>query len=276
MNVLQAALLGLIQGLAEFLPISSSGHLLLAEKLLGIQEGGPLLTILLHLGTLIAVFAIFWRDWWEMLKNPFKNRVFWMLVLATLPAVVVALLFEKQIDDLFSGWFLGCSFLITALLLMAAELFSRRAVTGKHASKAADVRQVGVKQALVMGGMQAFAILPGVSRSGSTMVGGMWAGLNRSTAAKFSFMMSAPAILGSLVFEAKDLFGAEAAVLADGWLAPLVGIVVAAVCGFFAIRWMMNLVQRVSLKWFALYVAIVGVLVLVDQLFFGHFFQQLF
>lgn len=276
MNVLQAAILGLIQGLAEFLPISSSGHLMLAEKLLGIKEGGLLLTVLLHLGTLIAVFVIFWQDWWAMLKNPFKNRVFWMLVLATLPAVVVALFFEEQIDTLFSGWFLGCSFLITALLLMAAELFSRRSVTGKHASKAADVRQVGVKQALAMGGMQAFAVLPGVSRSGSTMVGGMWAGLNRSTAAKFSFMMSAPAILGSLVFEAKDLFGAEAIAFTGGWLAPLVGIVVAAVSGFFAIRWMMNLVQRVSLKWFALYVAIVGVFVLVDQLFIGRFFEKLF
>ena len=274
MNILQAILLGLVQGLAEFLPISSSGHLLLAQKLLGLEEPGMLLTVLLHVGTLAAVLAIFWRDWWAMLKNPFKNHVFWMLVVATLPAVAAALLLEEQIDALFTGWFLAPSFLITAALLLAAELSTRH----RHARRAArrvEVEKVTLWQALGMGAMQAVAILPGVSRSGATMVGGMWGGLNRGTAAKFSFMMSVPAILGSLVFDVKDLFGAEAAVFTGGWLTPLVGVVVAALSGFLAIRWMMRLVQRVSLKWFALYTALVGALVLADQLFWGHFFTKL-
>ncbi|MDR3051411.1 MAG: undecaprenyl-diphosphate phosphatase [Oscillospiraceae bacterium] len=274
MSVLQAVILGIVQGLAEFLPISSSGHLLLAERLLGVRQGGMLLTVLLHAGTLVAVLAVFWRDWLVMLRNPFKNRVFWLLVLATLPAVAVALLFEKQIDALFTGWFLGFAFLITGGLLLAADVLPRRAGRGKHAARGADLAQVSTRRALLMGAMQAVAILPGVSRSGATLAGGLWSGLNRTTAAKFSFMMSAPVILGSLVLEAKDVLG-EGTALQGGWLAPLVGVAVAGVCGYLAIRWMLALVQRASLKGFALYVSILGLLVLADQLFFGLFFDKM-
>ncbi len=274
MNALQAAILGIVQGLSEFLPISSSGHLMLAQKLLGVQAPGMLLTILLHVGTLAAVLAVFWRDWWQMLKNPFKNHTFWMLVLATLPAVAAALLFEDQIEAVFSGWFLGLSFLVTAALLLTTEFIGKHATGGKHASQTANTDAVQTKHALAMGAMQAVAILPGVSRSGSTIVGGLWSGLNRATAAKFSFMMSVPAILGSLIFEMKDLFGTQSA-LSGGGFALAVGVVAAAVSGFLAIRWMLRLVQRTSLKWFALYVAIVGLLVLADQLFFGVFFDKI-
>ncbi len=275
MNAIQAAILGIVQGLSEFLPISSSGHLMLAQKLLGVQEPGMLLTILMHVGTLAAVLAVFWRDWWQMLKNPFKNHTFWMLVLATLPAVVAALLFEDQINALFTGWFLGISFLITAALLLTTEFIGKRAAQARHATQTADTGAVQNKHALAMGAMQAVAILPGVSRSGSTIVGGLWSGLNRATAAKFSFMMSVPAILGSLVFELKDLFG-DGSALSGGGFALAVGVVAAAVSGFLAIRWMLRLVQRTSLKWFALYVAIIGLLVLADQLFFHMFFDKMF
>jgi undecaprenyl-diphosphatase len=115
------------------------------------------------------------------------------------------------------------------------------------------------------------AILPGLSRSGSTIVGGMLSGLNRATATTFSFMMSAPIILGSLIFEIRDLFdmeGGVAAALPGGWLAPLIGVLAAAASGYFAIRWMLRLVQRVSLRWFALYTGVLGVLVLADRFVF--------
>lgn len=273
MNVIHAVVLGLIQGLAEFLPISSSGHLLLAQAAFGIPDASLLMTILLHVGTLAAVLTVFWRDWWEMLKNPFKNHVFWMLVLASLPALVAALLLGDMLDNLFANpathWYVGIFFLCTAALLVVAERFGRHPMpVGRHARKQ-DVGEVKTSQALAMGVMQGVALLPGVSRSGSTIVGGMLSGLNRATAAKFSFMMSVPAILGSLVFEGKDLIetGLSGA-FAEGWAAPLIGVVVAAVSGYLAIRWMLKLIQKVSLNWFALYVGVLGLLVLADHFFF--------
>ncbi len=273
MNLLQAIVLGVIQGLAEFLPISSSGHLLLAQAALGIPEPSLLLAILLHVGTLLAVLIVFWRDWWAMLKNPFKSRVFWMLVLASLPAMLVAVLLGDTLDALFAKpsmhWYLGIFFLITALLLVLAERFGRRSTPRGRHSRKLDVEDITTTQALAMGAMQGVALLPGVSRSGSTIVGGIFSGVPRSVATKFSFMMSVPAIVGSLIFETKDLLtGGEANLFADGWLMILISVLVAAVCGYAAIRWMLHLVRRASLNWFALYVAILGVLVLVDHFFF--------
>ncbi len=276
MTVLEAIILGIVQGLGEFLPISSSGHLVLAQNMLGMQEPSLLMTVLLHVGTLAAVLVVFWRDWWAMLKNPFKSNAFWMLVLATLPAVAVALLFGDAIDLFFADrtmhWYLGFFFLFTAVLLVAAESFTRQPTRGGRHSRKQVVDDVKPAQALTMGTMQAVAVLPGVSRSGSTIVGGILSGLDRSVAAKFSFMMSVPAILGSLVFEARDLLsGGTDAALSGGWLAPVIGVIVAAVCGWAAIRWMLALIQKASLKWFALYVGVLGLLVLADHFFFHLF-----
>jgi len=267
MDILQAAILGVIQGLAEFLPISSSGHLLLVQAAMDIPESFRLLmTVLLHGGTLAVVLAVFWRDWWEMLQNPFKSKVFWLLVLATLPAAALGALLNDRIDQLFADpWFVGVFFLCTAALLLLAEHFAKRP------ARKPDVGEVRTRNALAMGAMQGVALLPGLSRSGSTIVGGMLSGLDRVTATKFSFMMSAPIILGSLLFEVKDLFGMEggiAAAVPGGWLAPLVGMLVAAASGYFAIRWMLRLVQRVSLRWFALYTGALGALVLADRFVF--------
>lgn len=279
MHILQAIVLGIIQGLTEFLPVSSSGHLVLAQHLLGVQEPSLSMSILLHLGTLSAVMIVFWRDWLAMLRHPFKSHVFWMLVLATLPAVFSSLLLtdliEQQSGKYSSGLILGICFLFTALLLLLAEAWSsRRRVTGRHAKRPPpqDVADITPKQALGMGVMQGIAVLPGISRSGSTMVGGLFCGLNRTTAAKFSFMMSAPAIVGSVVFDLKDLVSGDSPVFADGWIAPVLGILVAGVVGYLAIRWMLRLLERVSLRVFALYVGIVGALVLLDSTVFHLFF----
>jgi len=271
-DILQAVILGIIQGLAEFLPISSSGHLALAQAAMVIPGSFRLLmTVLLHAGTLAVVLAVFWRDWWEMLKNPFKSKIFWLLALATLPAAALGVLLGKKIDGMFAdAWFVGIFFLCTAALLLAAEHFAKQPSKGRRARKP-GVNDVRTGQALAMGAMQGVALFPGLSRSGSTIVGGMLAGLNRATATKFSFMMSAPIILGSLVFEAKDLFELEGGIVGaipGGWLAPLIGVLVAAASGYFAIRWMLRLVQRVSLRWFALYTGALGALVLLDHFVF--------
>jgi len=196
----------------------------------------------------------------------------------TLPAAVAALVLGDAIETLFDDpamyWYVGIFFLCTGALLLVAERFARHPVpSGRHARKQ-DVNEVKIGQALVIGVMQAAAIPPGISRSGSTIVGGMLSGLNRATAAKFSFMMSVPAILGSLVFESRDLLrGGLSTVPTEGWIAPLVGVLVAAVSGYLAIRWMLRLVQRVSLSWFALYMGVLGSLVLIDHFFFHWVIQ---
>lgn len=272
--MLKTMLLGLVQGLTEFLPVSSSGHLVLFQKLLGMPETGLLLEILLHVGTLIAVLVVFWEDWWQMLRHLPTSRTFRLLVIATVPAVIVTLLLGDLLDAVFSGWFLGISFLITAALLFMSDWLSRR--TGSEARRhRTGVEDMRYQQALAMGVMQAVAVVPGISRSGATIVGGLASGVRRRTAAKFSFMMSAVATLGSLVFKLKDFIDAGSGAFEGGWAAAIAGMIVAGVSGYLAIRWMLSLIQRVSLKWFGLYTAVLGALVLLDQLAFGLVFDKI-
>ena len=262
MNVIQAALLGLLQGLGEFLPISSSGHLLLGRMLMGLTiDESPaykMLDILLHVGTLIPIIIVFWKDWWAILKNPFKSKTLLLLFIASMPTLVVKVIFDDFIDSCDTGWFLGVSFLMTAVFLLVSELVSSKKTNKKD--------KPGFFHAIVMGCMQGIALLPGISRSGSTLAGGLLSGLDRKAAAKFSFMMSAPAIAGALLLEGKDA-------IENGWISDLaltptiVGVVVAGVTGYLAIRFMLKLITKVSLNWFALYVAILGVMLLAMQLF---------
>ena len=262
MNIIEAALLGLLQGLGEFLPISSSGHLLLGRMLLGLTiDESPaykMLDILLHVGTLIPVIIVFWKDWWNILKNPFKSKTLLLLFIASMPTLVFKVVFDDFITGCDTGWFLGVSFLMTAVFLMVSEY-----VSSKMKSK---TDKPGFLHAIMMGCMQGVALLPGISRSGSTLAGGLLSGLDRKSAAKFSFMMSAPAIAGALLLEGKDA-------IENGWISDLavvptiVGVIVSAVVGYLAIRFMLKLITKVSLNWFALYVAILGVIFLAAQLF---------
>ena len=266
MSVLHGILLGLIQGLGEFLPISSSGHLLLARFFLGIQtdsDAMKMLDILLHVGTLIPVLIVFRKDWIDMILHPVKNKTLLLLVIASVPTLVIYLAAKMLFPsvhgfDVFnSGWFLGTSFLITAIFLLLCDRISFRNRNGSG--------KVGILQAVVMGIFQGIGLIPGVSRSGSTILGGVSTGLNRTTAANFSFMMSAPAIVGSLLMEGKD--AVENNYISQIELLPSVaGIIVAAVVGYFAIRFMLKLIAKVPLSWFALYLAVIGVIFLVLQL----------
>lgn len=266
MDVIFSAIMGIVQGLSEFLPISSSGHLIVAEKLLGLlgyQSGNNSLAfaVMLHLGTLIAVAVVFWQDWLDMLLHPIKNRTLLYLFIASLPALAVALLLGEHLDTLFEGWFLGVAFLITAAFLAVLQWLDERRAKAK-----AQRKEIAVKDTLIMGSFQAIALLPGVSRSGSTLLGGIAGGLSRKTAAKFSFMMSAPAILGSFLMEGKDAIetGGLDSLFSTN---TLVGLAFAAASGYLAIRYMLKLIQRISFYKFALYVFIVGVVVVIFQLF---------
>ena len=262
MSILEAAALGLFQGLAEFLPISSSGHLNLLQALFGVELDHQLLfNILLHVGTLVAVLIVFWKDWLNMLLHPIKDKTLLLLFIASLPALVAKVLFDKPLDYVEThNDLLGVCFLLTGLMLVLTQKWSMR-----NAKRKTEKNKVGVGEALAMGCLQAVGMLPGVSRSGSTIFGGVWAKLNRETAAKFSFMMSAPAIVGGLLSEVMDVVESGVSIGSD-LPAIVVGMVVAGVVGYFTIRFFMKLITRVSLNGFALYVTVLGVAVIVLQL----------
>ncbi|MBC8530264.1 undecaprenyl-diphosphate phosphatase [Gehongia tenuis] len=260
MDIWQAIILGVAQGLAEFLPISSSGHLVLLQQIFGIQESGLFFGVMLHVGTLIAVFVVFWKDIVAILKKPIQ-KLTGLLIVATVPAIIVGLFFKDTVEMLFAGKFLGWGFLVTAVVLFLSD----RIPEGKK-----NLEQMNGKNALIVGICQAIAIVPGISRSGSTIVGSLTQKLDRRSAARFSFLMSIPAILGSAVMEVKD-------VIVEGTggiplLPVLVGMAVSAVFGYIAIRAMLKIITNKKMKYFAIYVAVVGVFVLADQFIFHWFF----
>ena len=262
MNVWIAMLLGLIQGLTEFLPVSSSGHLLLLQEIFGVNEGAMFFTIMLHLATLVAVFVVYWEMIIELIKHPFQKTV-GMLLLATVPTVLIAILFKK-VEPFASfytatenGSFLGYGFLITSALLFSSDLLRQKNVKGR---KMKDMR---VGDALFIGAMQGVAILPSVSRSGGTIAGALYAGLNRKTAADFSFLMSIPAILGGALIEVPDAI--QSGMGGIHWTSLVAGMLVAGMTGYFAIKLMISAIKKKKLWGFAVYTAVLGILVIVDQ-----------
>ena len=253
MRVTEAVILGAIQGITEFLPVSSSGHLVLLQKLFGISEPALLFDTMLHVGTLAAVFAVLWQDILAILRRIIQPMTAF-LVLATIPTVIAALLFKGRIEAAFSsGAILGFAFLFTALSLLVSEYLSCRGGPARPAGRTA----MTWPDALVIGLCQAVALVPGVSRSGLTFSGGLSLGLDRELTARFSFLLSIPAILGALTLQVKDL--AEGGADGGVGVAPLIaGTLTAAFVGFFAVRFMLKIVKERSLKWFAAYVAALG------------------
>lgn len=262
MKLWHALLLGIVQGLCEFLPVSSSGHLLLTERLLGVGEdaGGAFFTVMLHVATLVAVCIVYRKQLLRILKKPFQKLTY-MLVIATLPTVAIALLFKKVepfesfYDAANEGLFLGVSFLVTAALLLITDYaFSR--------GKKRAMKEMTYVDAVLIGCMQAVGVLPGISRSGATVTGAAAADLSKDAAADFSFLMSVPAILGSLVLAVKDAMEAEGGL---GVSVPclLAGMLVAGVTGYFAVRFMLKLIKQRKLWGFSVYTAVLGVLVLI-------------
>lgn len=254
MNVFQAMLLGLVQGVTEFLPVSSSGHLILVRELLGLENQCLLFDVMLHLGSLGAVVIALRKEILGLFKPPFGKLG--MLVLATVPAAILGFLLSGAIETVFGGgrW-LFCTFALTAVLLIVTEIVSKRRKCPKP---------LGVRRAALMGVMQAVALLPGLSRSGSTVFGGIVSGGDREEVAKFSFLMSVPVILGSA---AVGLIGAATGTgsleLTVGWWETLCGAVAAFVSGFASVKLMTRVVVRANYKPLVVYLLALSVLSLV-------------
>lgn len=268
MVFLIAILLGLVQGLCEFLPVSSSGHLYLISKLtigaVGEDTFGSFFTVMLHVATLIAVLFVYREQVLAILRHPIQKLTL-HLIIATLPTVVFALILKKfdALDKwLDEGNFVGFSFLLTAVFLTVSELLCRR----RKAKKSIDTMRW--TDALVIGGMQAIGVLPGVSRSGSTIAGALGMRIDRKSAANFSFLLSIPAILGGLVLELYKLVKEPDSInLTVGTAAAwILGMLVAAISGYFAVRFMIRLITKKGLLGFAIYTGALGLVVLILQL----------
>jgi undecaprenyl-diphosphatase len=264
MTIFQALLLGIVQGVTEFLPISSSGHLVLGEALLGVHHQGIAFEVFVHFGTFLAVLTIFWGDCWAILKawgtalrrpspghwslayqeDPFF-RLGVLICLGTIPAVVIGLLFEHQIESAFSHpLFVSCALIVTGTILL-----------GTRWVRPKDTR-FGIIRALMIGAAQALAILPGISRAGSTIAGGMYAGVERSEAARFSFLLALPVIFGAAVVEGKELL--HTGVPSGQAITLLVGTIVAYGAGTIALKWLLGVIRRGRLDRFAYYCYAVG------------------
>ncbi len=264
MDILQAIVLGFVQGATEFIPVSSSGHLVLVPWLLGWESPGLAFDTLIHWGTLLAVLAYFWRDWWQLITawlgslvrrdwaQP-QARLMWLLIVGSIPAAVLGFLLEDFFASLFEEPVWVCLFLLlTAGLLFLGERLGRR------------VRSVGDLRwpdALLIGLGQAAAIAPGLSRSGATMAVGLLRNLERPAAARFSFLLATPVILGAGLFQLFDLFHASA--LLSHLPLLMAGFLAAAMSGYLCIWGLLRYLQRGRLYPFAVYCATVGVLCLI-------------
>jgi undecaprenyl-diphosphatase len=269
MSIIQALILGLIQGLTEYIPVSSSAHLVLAPWLLGWTfdlKTAFVFDVLVQWGTLVGVAIYFWRDLWAIVRGvvngliqrkpfgTFDARLGWFIVLATIPAVLVGFVLKDFFEQFFSDpKAVAVLLFLTAAILLAAERLGQRQ---------RQIESIAAADALSIGVWQALAILPGVSRSGATIAGGMLRGLDRSAAARFSFLMSIPALLGAGLIALKDLIGTPDLMGALG-LPIVVGFAAAAVSGYLCIRWLLGYLQKHRLTVFAAYCAAFGALCLI-------------
>jgi len=261
MNLIQAILLGIIQGATEFLPISSSGHLVLFQKILGVEEPTLTFDIVVHLGTLVAVFAVFWKDIISLLRRPFQ-RLTLLLIAGTIPTGIIGIVFKDYFEELFaSGRTLGFEFIVTGLVLFFAENLSR----GYK-----DVEETSLLDAAFVGLMQGAAILPAISRSGLTISGALFRNMDRDFAARFSFLLSIPAILGAAVFDMKDVLEVGLENLDSISLGA--GFIFAAIFGYISIKYMIGMLKKGKMRVFSYYVFILGTLVLIDQYLIHIFF----
>lgn len=271
MDIIQAIILGIAQGLTEFLPISSSAHLVIIPNLIGANSNLAFDT-LLHLGTLVAVIGYFWNDVIAMIKafissiadikrgafqegmerNPMKKLV-WLVLLGSVPAAVLGILLKNEFESLFNSLFaVGFFLIITAIILWTSEQL-------KSGDK--KIPDFSFKNSLFIGLFQGLAIAPGISRSGATISAGLFSGLNRKLAARYSFLLSIPAILGATLIQAKDIIEFD-----SNFIVLIVGFISAALSGYLAIKFLMNYIQKHSLKIFAYYCLIVGLMILIYEL----------
>lgn len=282
MTVLQGFLLGILQGVAEFLPISSSGHLALAQSLFGVEDVPLLYDIFLHMATLLAVTIYFWPKIWALLKcfgrwitkkqksdnqvqisendllcptDKIGQKTIIAIILTTAITGTLGIFTSKLIPDLSIKFVCG-GFLVTSALLIISSIMEKR----QFAKGPNEFTGISIKQSIIIGIMQGFGTLPGISRSGSTIAGALFGGVNRSLAGEFSFIVSIPAILGAFILELKDLGQMSSSIGA----APIIaGCISSFAVGYFSLSVLMKIIKKGKLQWFAAYLIPAGILGLI-------------
>jgi undecaprenyl-diphosphatase len=259
MSVFEALILGLVQGLGEFLPISSSAHLVLTPWILGWQDPGLSFDVALHLGTLVAVLAYFWHDWIVLARDGLlgrrtpEGRLFWYLAAATIPGAVFGYLFEDFVSTVFRNpMLIGIMLIIMGLVLYLAD---------KYMAAGKGLYQIGWKESILIGISQAAALIPGVSRSGVTMTAGRLLGFTRETSARFSFLLSTPIIVGAGLLQFTRLTPE------DFTAAFLTGVAVSAIVGFMSIKFLLRFLVTNNFSVFVVYRFILGTAVIALYVF---------
>lgn len=247
MEILALFFLGLVQGLTEFLPVSSSGHLVLFSKLFGVEEE-LFVSILLHVATLLSILVVYRKDVWQMIRHPFSKQTM-MIVVATIPTCLICLALMPIIKLSFTGTILPICFLVSAILLMLSENYSKNKQTSP----------ISYKSAFWIGVSQGFAVFPGVSRSGTTISAGLFAGNKKEDVAKFSFLMSIPIILLSLVMEIAEI-AINGMTIKTSAVGMIIAFVTAFLVGIFAIKTMMKVTQKAKLRYFSYYLILLSVI----------------
>lgn len=282
MDWLDALILGIVQGLAEYLPISSSGHIEICREILGLDLPGEealQLNVVLHVATVMSTLVVLWREFVPLctsfisFRNDANSKYVWKILLSCIPVAIVGILFKDQVEQFFGVdegggnnlTLIGICLCVTAVLLAFAYFSDRRIPSGrapmmKGETGARRGRNITWYDAFIIGCSQAVAVLPGLSRSGTTIATGIIIGDRREQVAQFSFFMVVIPILGEAILDFKKMLEAGATEAALGWLPLLVGFLAAFIVGCIACKWMLEIVKRGKLIWFSLYCVIVGIL----------------
>lgn len=285
MSVIEALILGILQGVTEFIPVSSSGHLVLFQKIFKLSEGVFEFDIIVHFATSLAVIWVFHKEIYGILRDViltcklllFKGqrkvlnegtKLALLIIAGSIPTFLIAVAFKSYFKEAFeTGKLLGVGFIITGLILWYAE-------KGYKSNK--NLKSAGLADSVFIGTMQGIAILPGISRSGSTISAALLRGLNRDFAARFSFLLSLPVILGAALLETVDFIKDGAQMPAIPQTRLVVGFIASLLSGYAAVKFMLRVVSKGKFKGFAYYMFAIGIAVLSDQLFFNILFSPLF
>lgn len=264
--MLKAIILGIVQGIGEFLPISSSAHLILVPYLFGWESSGMAFDIALHFGTLLAVLVVFFREWWSLFmgavkrvtkgKESFDNRMFWYLVIATIPGALIGFLLDDIVENVFRTkiWLIA-----TALAVMGILIYLGDRWADKHYKIETDFKHISLKQALIIGLSQALAVIPGFSRSGTTILTARLMGLSKSAATKFTFLLSVPIIAGATILKVPDL---------EISLETIIGVVVSFGVGLFSIKFLLSYIKKHDFSVFAIYRVAFAIIILLKYFVF--------
>lgn len=281
MSVWVIIILGLVQGASEFLPISSSGHLVLFYNIFKVEDNTILLSVILHVATLLAVLVCYRKQIFELIKHPFceTNK---KLIVATIPTVIIVLLLKNLVEQTFSGDFIIVGFIITAIVLLISQMMDNKSNKQQNNNFVADSNMfltepynitnlnVSYKQALLIGTAQGIAIFPGISRSGSTIATSLIAGVKKRVAADFSFLLSIPIIIGGLLFEVLEVCMGNAE-LNINFLSLGVGFLFSFLSGLLCINLMLKFVKKQKLTWFSFYLVLLSLFLVLNKFVFHLF-----